>query len=100
MRSSLVTTECQLIEFDDTTCGEGSIAEQAVIVLTSTRIARRILSKLLCRPAAVHADICSCNRRSLITAKKGGEGADLFGSNELLGRLGREEDVVDHLLPS
>jgi hypothetical protein len=52
------------------------------------------------RPAAVDAEVRAGNLRGVVTTQEQCERSHLLDRDELLSRLGREQDVVDHLIPA
>src|ERR1700740_2036791 len=56
-------------------------------------------SPLLRGPAAVDREVGAGDLRRVVAAEKQRQRRDLFGGDELLGRLRRQQHVVDDLLP-
>src|SRR4051812_26771402 len=53
----------------------------------------------LCRgPAAVDREVGAGDLRGVVAAQEQRQGSDLFGGDELLGRLRRQQHIVDDLL--
>src|SRR5437870_4674122 len=76
-----------------------TVLQPASTTASDSKRAERIELSLGGSPPSVHAEVCPRDRRSIVTAQEQGEGGDLFGRDECLGRLGGEQNVIHDLLP-